>query len=103
MGPRTRLVAVSHVDWTTGDVLPLAGISPLARDHGSLTLVDGAQSVGNIPVDVAETGADMYAFTGHKWVLGPEGAGALYVRPGLPVHSPNVGFMSIQDPADFDA
>ena len=44
----------------------------------------------------------MYAFTGHKWVLGPEGIGAFYVRPGLPVHSPNVGFMSLLDPSDFD-
>jgi L-cysteine/cystine lyase len=84
-------------------VLPLREICALARDRGIPTLVDGAQSVGNIEVDVPATGADMYAFTGHKWVLGPEGMGAFYVRPGLPVHSPNVGFMSIQDPADFDA
>ena len=44
----------------------------------------------------------MYAFTGHKWVLGPEGIGALYVRQGLPVYSPNVGFLSLTDPTDFD-
>src|SRR5829696_59719 len=78
-------------------------ICALARDRGVLSLVDGAQSVGNIEVDVPATGADMYAFTGHKWVLGPEGMGAFYVRPGLPVYSPNVGFMSIPSPADFDA
>jgi selenocysteine lyase/cysteine desulfurase len=101
--PKTRLVALSHVDWTNGEVLPLQEICTLARDRGVLTLVDGAQSVGNIEVDVPATGADMYAFTGHKWVLGPEGMGAFYVRPGLPVHSPNVGFMSIASPADFDA
>jgi L-cysteine/cystine lyase len=101
--PRTRLIALSHVDWTNGGVLPLQEICALARDRGVLTLVDGAQSVGNIEVDVPATGADMYAFTGHKWVLGPEGMGALYVRPGLPVYSPNVGFMSISSPADFDA
>src|SRR5215203_4746480 len=101
--PKTRLVALSHVDWTSGDVLPLREICSLARDHRALTLVDGAQSVGNIEVDVPATGADMYAFTGHKWVLGPEGMGAFYVRPGLPVYSPNVGFMSIPSPADFDA
>jgi L-cysteine/cystine lyase len=101
--PKTRLVALSHVDWTNGEVLPLREICALARDREILTLVDGAQSVGNIEVDVPATGADMYAFTGHKWVLGPEGMGALYVRPGLPVHSPNVGFMSLPSPADFDA
>jgi selenocysteine lyase/cysteine desulfurase len=100
--PRTRLVALSHVDWTNGEVLPLREICAVAREREVLTLVDGAQSVGNIPVDVPATGADMYAFTGHKWVLGPEGIGAFYVRPGLPVYSPNVGLMSLPDPADFD-
>ena len=101
--PRTRLVALSHVDWTSGELLPLKEICALARERGALTLIDGAQSVGNIPVDVPASGADMYAFTGHKWVLGPEGLGAFYVRPGLPVHSPNVGFRSLPSPADFDA
>jgi L-cysteine/cystine lyase len=99
--PRTRLVALSHVDWTNGEVLPLREICAVAREKEVLTLVDGAQSVGNIPVDVPATGADMYAFTGHKWVLGPEGMGAFYVRPGLPVYSPNVGFMSLTAPEDF--
>ena len=100
--PRTRLIALSHVDWTNGEVLPLREICAVAREREVLTLVDGAQSVGNIPVDVPATGADMYAFTGHKWVLGPEGIGAFYVRPGLPLYSPNVGLMSLPDPADFD-
>ena len=100
--PETRLVALSHVDWTSGEVLSLREISALARERGVLTLVDGAQSVGNIPVDVPATGADMYSFTGHKWNLGPEGMGALYVRPGLHVYSPNVGFLSLPSPADFD-
>lgn len=101
----TRLVALSHVDWTSGEVLPLREICALARVAGVMTLVDGAQSIGNIPVDVPSTGADMYAFTGHKWLLGPEGMGALYVRPDLPeeVHSTNVGYLSLADPADFDA
>jgi L-cysteine/cystine lyase len=44
----------------------------------------------------------MYAFTGHKWVLVPEGMGALYVRPGLEITSPNVGFLSLPNPTDFD-
>src|ERR671916_1909715 len=100
--PKTRLIALSHVDWTNGTVLPLQEICALARDRGVLTLVDGAQSVGNIAVDVPATRADMYAFTGHKWVLGPEGIGAFYVRPGLLLYSPNVGLMSLKDPTDFD-
>ena len=100
--PKTRLVAISHVDWTNGEVLPLREICAVARGREVFTLVDGAQSVGNIPVDVPATGADMYAFTGHKWVLGPEGIGAFYVRPGLPVYSPNVGYLSLPAPGDFD-
>ena len=103
---RTRLVALSHVDWTTGDVLPLAEIAALSRAAGALTLVDGAQSVGNIPVDIPETGVDMYALTGHKWVLGPEGMGAFYVRPGLApdeAWSTNLGYASLSGPAEFRA
>ncbi|MDP8940412.1 MAG: aminotransferase class V-fold PLP-dependent enzyme [Actinomycetota bacterium] len=100
--PRTRLVALSHVDWTTGEVLPLEEICALAREHEALSMVDGAQSVGNIPVDVPATGADMYAFTGHKWLLGPEGMGGLYVRPECRIHSPNLGYLSIADPKSFD-
>jgi L-cysteine/cystine lyase len=103
VGPRTRLVALSHVDWTSGEVLPLEEICALARERDVLTLVDGAQSVGAIPVDAPLSGADMYAFTGHKWVLGPEGMGAFYVRPGCDVPSTNVGFISLPDPSAFDA
>jgi selenocysteine lyase/cysteine desulfurase len=103
MNSRTRLVALSHVDWTSGEVLPLKEICALARERDVLTLIDGAQSVGNIPVDVPATGVDMYAFTGHKWTLGPEGMGAFYVRPGCEVHSTNVGFVSLPDPSAFDA
>jgi L-cysteine/cystine lyase len=103
VGPRTRLVALSHVDWKSGEVLPLEEICTLARERGVLSLVDGAQSVGAIPVGAEAIGADMYAFTGHKWVLGPEGMGALYVRPGCDVPSANVGFISLPDPSAFEA
>lgn len=100
--PRTRLVALSHVDWTSGEVFPLREICAVARERGVLTLVDGAQSVGNVPVNVPETGADMYAFTGHKWVLGPEGMAGFYVRPGCDVPSYNVGYASIAEGEVFD-
>lgn len=95
-------MALSHVDWTTGEILSLEEICALAREHGALTLVDGAQSAGNIPVDAPAAGADMYAITGHKWLLGPEGMGALYVRPECRVHSPNLGYLSVADPKSFD-
>ncbi len=80
-GPRTRLVALSHVSWATGAVLDVAGAARAAHEVGALVLVDGAQSVGAIPVDVAGLGVDAYAFPAHKWLLGPEGLGALWVAP----------------------
>ncbi|WP_165874338.1 aminotransferase class V-fold PLP-dependent enzyme [Rubrobacter taiwanensis] len=100
--PRTRLISLSHVLYTTGEVLPLREICGLARSRGVLTLADGAQSVGNVPVDVKELGVDLYALTGHKWLLGPEGMGTLYVRPGVEARSTNLGYLSLSDPASFD-
>lgn len=80
-GPRTRLVALSHVSWATGAVLDVAGAARAARAVGALVLVDGAQSAGAIPVDVGAMDVDAYAFPAHKWLLGPEGLGALWVSP----------------------
>jgi L-cysteine/cystine lyase len=80
-GPRTRLVALSHVSWATGAVLDVAGAARAARAVGALVAVDGAQAAGAIAVDAAALGADAYAFPAHKWLLGPEGLGALWVRP----------------------
>lgn len=80
-GSRTRLLALSHVSWATGAVLDVARAARAARDAGALVVVDGAQSAGAIPVDVAALGVDAYAFPAHKWLLGPEGLGALWVAP----------------------
>ncbi len=77
--PETKVISVSHVLWTTGTRMPVAEISALARRRGVLAVVDGAQAVGNIPVDVREIGCHAYAATGHKWLLGPKGTGLLYV------------------------
>lgn len=77
LGERTRLVALSHVAWTTGAVLPVAELT----GRGFAVLVDGAQSAGAIPVDVGELGCDFYTVSGQKWLLGPDTTGALYVRP----------------------
>jgi L-cysteine/cystine lyase len=83
MTARTRLVAVSHVLWTTGAVLPIAAIAEIAHARGALVVVDGAQSAGAIPIDLEATGTDVYAIAGQKWLLRPEGTGALAVRPSL--------------------
>lgn len=76
---RTKLIVISHVSWITGQVLPIREISRLAHEKNIFVLVDGAQAVGAIPVDVQELGADGYAFPSHKWLLGPEGVGGLYL------------------------
>lgn len=72
--PRTKLVAISHVIWTTGAILP---VHELREQTGIPVLVDGAQSVGAIPVDAR--GLDFYTVSGQKWLCGPEGTGALVV------------------------
>jgi L-cysteine/cystine lyase len=74
VNPRTRLLALSHVLWTTGAVLP---VHELRASSGLPVLVDGAQSVGAIPIDA--TGLDYYTISGQKWLCGPEGTGALVV------------------------
>jgi L-cysteine/cystine lyase len=83
--PNTRLVVLSHILWNTGQVLPMLDIVKVCRQHDCSTpvriLVDAAQSVGSLPLNLTELGADFYAFTGHKWWCGPPGVGGLYVRP----------------------
>ena len=73
--PRTRLIAVSHVLWTTGRRL---GLARVRQPDGPPLLVDGAQSAGAIPVDLA--GADFYTVSAQKWLCGPDPSGALFVR-----------------------
>ncbi len=80
---RTRLVAISHVLWATGAVMPIAGIAEIAHARGAIVVVDGAQSAGAIPIELAATGADVFALPAQKWLLGPEGMGAVAVAPGV--------------------
>jgi L-cysteine/cystine lyase len=81
--PGTKLVSISHVLWTTGLVMPVARIAAIARERGAIVLVDGAQAAGAIPVNVRDLGVDLYAVPGQKWLLGPEGLGALWIRREL--------------------
>ena len=101
---RTRLVVMSHVAFTTGAALPVAAIATAAHRVGAYVAVDGAQSCGAIPVNVHELDVDFYAVPGQKWLCGPEGMGALYVRRErlselLPTF---VGFSSIRDMEAMD-
>lgn len=79
--PQTRILVMSHLLWNTGQVLPLPEIMDLARGAQIPVLVDGAQSAGSLPLNLAELGVDYYAFTGHKWFCGPSGVGGLYISP----------------------
>jgi len=76
---KTRLVTVSHVSNAIGSIQPVVEVGKLARDNGALFLVDAAQSVGHMPVDVERIGCDFLAAPGHKGLLGPQGTGFLYV------------------------
>lgn len=75
----TKVISLSHVLWTTGRRMPVAEIAALSRERGILCVVDGAQTVGGMPVDVRALGCHAYASTGHKWLLGPKGMGLLYI------------------------
>jgi len=79
LGPRTRLVAVTHVSNVTGTVVPVERIVGLAHEKGAKVLIDGCQAVPRMPVDVRAIGCDFYVFSGHK-AYGPTGTGVLYGR-----------------------
>lgn len=79
---RTRLVAFTHVSNVLGTVNPVDEIVRLAHEHGAVALIDGAQGVAHLPVDVQASGADFYVFSSHK-MYGPTGVGVLYGRQEL--------------------
>lgn len=79
IGPRTRLVAVTHMSNVLGTVVDVAAICEGARARGVPVLVDGSQAAVHMPVNVAAMGCDFYAVTGHK-LYGPSGSGAIYIR-----------------------
>jgi selenocysteine lyase/cysteine desulfurase len=78
--PRTRVLAFTHVTNTTGDLFPAIELCHLARERGVLTLVDGAQALGVLAVDLAAIQPDFYTGSAHKWPCGPKETGFLYVR-----------------------
>ncbi|MCW3018713.1 MAG: aminotransferase class, partial [Solirubrobacterales bacterium] len=101
VGPRTRLIACSHVGWVSGSLAP--------AELGELeipVLLDGAQGVGAVPVDVHALGCDAYAGAGQKWLCGPDGTGMLWVSPALRerVSVSRRGYANLADPnAGLDA
>lgn len=87
----TALIAVTQASNVTGAIQPVAAIAQIAREHGIVCLVDGAQALGALPVDVRRIGCDLYAFPGHKSLLGPQGTGGLYIRSGLVLNTVREG------------
>ncbi len=82
IGPRTRMVAVTHVSNALGTVVPVEDVIRLARRHGALVLLDGCQAVPHMAVDVRALDVDFYVFSGHK-LYGPSGIGILYGKEAL--------------------
>ncbi len=94
---RTKLVACSHVSWADGRIVDVAAL----RETGVSFLLDGAQGLGAIALDVRAIGCDFYAASGQKWLCGPDGSGSLYVRPEVAaaLDPPWPNYMSLSDPA----
>ena len=83
--PNTRAIIVTGASNVTGHATDLPFVAQVAKKHGLLLIVDAAQTAGSLPIDVQALGIDVLCFTGHKGLMGPQGTGGLYVRPGLRV------------------
>ena len=81
--PHTSLIVCTHASNVTGAIQPVAAIGQVAKAAGVRYLIDGAQALGGMPVNVEALRCDMYAFPGHKSLLGPQGTGGLYIAPGV--------------------
>ena len=80
ISPRTKVIAIPHITCTTGQVFPIKEISEMARTKEIFTAIDGAHGAGTFNLDLKELGCDSYATSCHKWMLGPNGTGFLYIR-----------------------
>ncbi len=101
----TAVVAISHVEFGSGQRYDLRRLSEAARSNGALLVVDATQSVGAIPIDVSRDGIDILVAAGYKWLCGPFGAAVMYVAPHLQTRfEPGLaGFRSHQDMWDLRA
>lgn len=81
--PKTKMIVISHISYTTGAKLPVKEITEMAHSHDVLVVVDAAQSFGSMQLDMQDLDVDFYAMPGQKWMCGPEGTGSLYVKPSI--------------------
>ncbi|MGH7866705.1 MAG: aminotransferase class V-fold PLP-dependent enzyme, partial [Candidatus Dormibacteraceae bacterium] len=105
IGPHTRVVAVSFVQFLSGCRLDLEHLGKVCQDEGTLLFVDAIQGLGAFPVNVKKSKIAGLAADGHKWLMGPEGAGLLYVRPDVieRLQPSSVGWMSVKGSEDFSS
>ena len=103
MDERTRVVAVSHVQFHSGFRVDLAALGDICTKSSALLVVDGTQSIGAISLDVSTTGTDVLVVSAHKWLMGPRGIGfAKFSERALNRVTPAiVGWMSVNDPLRF--
>ena len=104
---RTRLVFLSHIQYSCGLRMPVKEIRSLTKDRGILLLLDGAQTAGHIALDMEDIDCDFYSIPGQKWLLGSEGAGALYMRKELipqvePMKVADRSALPLDDPYQFE-
>ncbi len=83
IGPETRVMSFPHISSEQGMVLPVKQLCTLARENDIISIIDGAQATGHIPIDVKEIGCDAYYSSPHKWLMAPAGNGFLYIKETL--------------------
>ena len=100
MNPRTRVVAISSVQWSNGYLCDLKALSRLCRERSIFLVVDAVQQIGAIPFDVHKTSVDAIACGGHKWLMAPFGCGFLYLSKEFraQVKHPLAGYLSVAEP-----
>jgi cysteine desulfurase / selenocysteine lyase len=101
--PKVRLVTLSHVEYASGQRHDIAQIGRFCRENGKLFCVDAIQTMGVLPVDVQAMQIDYLSADGHKWLLGPEGAGVFYIRRELieRTRPPLIGWMNVIDAQNY--
>jgi cysteine desulfurase family protein len=100
--PNSRLVAVLHSSNVTGAIQPIAEIGRVVRESSATFLVDAAQSLGHVPIDVDELNVDLLASPGHKGLLGPLGTGVLFIRKGVEMNLKSLRFGGTGTQSDAD-
>jgi len=103
IGPRTRLLTLSFVEFLSGYMADLEAIGTVCKVHGVIFIVDGIQGVGAIPIDVEKCGIDALANGMHKWLMCPQGLGFLYLSEAFQekVYPNAVGWVGLSNPEDF--